>query len=109
MSDDEVVKTASSAWRYREGRKGFMEHIIAGPNYAALVANLSDWGVFTYLACENGPAAEFMIADGLAKSRGWPRRAVPNARKKLLAMGIVKCVRKPRQSVPGLYRWIVPD
>jgi hypothetical protein len=109
MSDAEVVKTATSVWRYRDGRRRVMNHILARPVFSALAADPAVLGVYAYLSAENGPGAQFMIADGLGPARGWPRRLVPQARQALLALDIVECVRRPRNGLPGLYRWKLPN
>jgi hypothetical protein len=109
LPDAEIVKTASSAWRRRGGRKLFMQHVVEGPKFAALVADVEVWGVCAYLMTENGPAAEFFIADGLGQARGWPRRLVPAVRRTLLSMEIIERVRPPRKGTPALYRWRPPN
>lgn len=103
----EVVKTATSAWRYRGGRKAIMHHIVEAPVYASLVANTDALALFAYLSAENGQDADFMIADGLGKARGWPYRFVPAARRALLDLGIIVCTRPARRGAPALYRWQV--
>jgi hypothetical protein len=108
LPDTEIVKTATSAWRRRGERKLFMQHVVEGPKFAALVADVEVWAVCSYLMVENGPAATFLIADDLGKARGWPRRLVPRVRRKLLNMEIVECVRPPRKGAAGLYRWCLP-
>lgn len=109
LPDAEIIKTASSVWRFRGDRKLFMQHIVEGRKFAALVANVDAWALCAYLMAENGPGSEFMIADGLGPARGWPHRFVPSARKALLEMGVVECVRKPGNGIPALYRWKAPD
>jgi hypothetical protein len=109
LPDAEIVKTAGSVWRFRGGRKLFMQHIVEGPLFGKLIANPEVWTLCSYLMIEQGPDAEFMIADGLSDARGWPRRLVPKARKALLSMGIVECVRQPRKNAPGIYRWRSPQ
>jgi hypothetical protein len=105
MPDAEVVKTAASVWKYQGGRKRVMQNIVEAPFYSALIADLPALALYSYLSAENGPAAEFMVADGLGPARGWPQRFVPKARKALLDMGAIKCIRFPRKGVPALYRW----
>lgn len=105
----EIVKTATSAWRRKGGGKLFMQHIIDGTLFPRLIADPEVWTLCSYLMIEQGPAAEFMIADGLGQARGWPRRLVPTARKTLLDMGVVECVRPPKKNQPGLYRWRPPQ
>jgi hypothetical protein len=101
----EILKTAYSVWKFQGGRKQVMQNLLEGPTYMALVSNLNAFALFSYLSAENGPRSRFMVADGLGTARGWPRRFVPEARKALLQMGLIKCIRAPRKSVPGLYRW----
>jgi hypothetical protein len=105
LPDAEIVATAYKVWKYQGGRKRVMQNIVEAPFYSALIANLPALALYSYLSAENGPAAEFMVADGLGPARGWPRRFVPEARRALLAMGAIKCVRFPRKGVPALYRW----
>lgn len=109
VTDAEIVKTATSAWRYRGGRKRIVNHIVEAPVYSRLVANIEAMALFAYLSAENGPEAEFWIADGLAEARGWPRRFVPEARKALLDLGVIECVRPRRRGVPAVYRWVAPS
>jgi hypothetical protein len=46
MSDAEIVKTATSAWRYREGRKRVMQSIITAPAFSTLATKPELLGVF---------------------------------------------------------------
>jgi hypothetical protein len=105
LPDAEIVATVNSVWKYRGGRKRVMQNIVEAPFYSALIADLPALALYSYLSAENGPAAEFMVADGLGPARGWPQRFVPKARKALLDMGAIKCIQFPRKGVPGLYRW----
>jgi hypothetical protein len=105
MPDAEVVATAYKVWKFQGGRKRVMQNIVEAPFYSALISNLPALALYSYLSAENGPNSQFMVADGLGPARGWPRRFVPEARKALLDMGAIKCVRYPRKGVPALYRW----
>jgi hypothetical protein len=107
VPDAEVVKTCNSVWRYQGGRRKIMHRIVERPQFEALAADPEILGVFAYLAAENGPDAEFMIADGLAQSRGWPRRLVPNARKRMLELGLIEPLGRRGKTGPYLYRWII--
>jgi len=104
LAPAETIKTSSSVWQYRGGRKRIMNHIVEAPEYGALVANVGALALFAYLSAENGPGAEFMIADGLSKARGWPRRFVPAARE-ALDLGLVELVRAAGKNAPALYQW----
>jgi len=105
LPDAEIVKTATSAWRRRGGRKLFMQHVVGSSIYARLAANTDALALWAHLSIENGPSATFYIADGLGKAMGWPTRFVPAARKALLDMGLVECVRRHRKGAAALYRW----
>jgi hypothetical protein len=107
LPEAEVVKTANSVWNFRGGRKRLMQHIVEARFYSALVANIPALALFSYLSAENGPNATFMVADGLGPARNWPRRFVPEARRALLSMGAIRCVRPPRKNTPALYRWAI--
>ena len=111
VTDVDIVKACNSVWNYRGGRKRVMNHIVEAPVFAALVAKPEALALFAYLSAENGPDAEFWIADGLGPARGWPRRLVPAARKVLIEVGVVKCVRPKGKGAPALYRWNldIPD
>jgi hypothetical protein len=105
LAPAEIIKTSNSVWQYRGGRKRVMNHIVEAPEYDALVANVGALALFAYLSAENGPGADFMIADGLSKARGWPRRFVPTAREALLELGLVELIRAAGKNAPSLYRW----
>ena len=101
----EIIKTCNSVWQYRGGRKRIMNQIIDGPHWAELRADPEILGVFTFLAAENGPTAEFMIADGLAAAMGWRRRLIPEARDRFLKLGLIERTRRLGKTGPYLYRW----
>jgi hypothetical protein len=104
----EIVKTCNSVWQYRGGRRLIMNNIVEAGQYAALVSNKDALALFAFLSAENGPGSKFMIADGLARATGWPRRFVPAARKALLSLGLVECVRPRGKNAPALYQWRQP-
>jgi hypothetical protein len=108
LADADVVKTCHSVWTYRDGRKRFMNNFFDGPTYSKLIADPDAMALAFYLSCENGPLAQFWIADGLGRKHGWPYRLVPRARKALLDLGVVECVRGPKKGAPGVYKWCLP-
>ena len=108
LSSAEIVRTCNSVWQFRGGRKRVMNVIVGSDEYKALSSDPATFGVFAFLSAENGPSSTFMIADALGVAKRWPRRLVPAARKKMLELRVVDCVRKPRKGVPGLYRWRMP-
>src|SRR5438477_2709408 len=105
LPDAEIVKTCNSVWKYQGGRRMLMHRVWERPQFEALATKPEILGVVAFLVAENGPDAQFMIADGLAAARRWPRRLVPAARKMMLKLGIIRCVRPPSKHAPGLYRW----
>jgi hypothetical protein len=105
LPDAEIVATAYKVWKFQGGRKRVMQNIVEAPFYSELISNLPALALYSYLSAENGPAAQFMVADGLGPARGWPQRFVPKARRALLDMGAIKYVRYPRKGVPALFRW----
>ena len=61
--------------------------------------------MFSVLRAENGPNAEFWIADGLAGKFGWPRSLVPRARKLMLEEDLIERIRKAGKGAPAVFRW----
>jgi Bifunctional DNA primase/polymerase, N-terminal len=109
-TDAEIVKTCRNVWKFRGGRKAFMDQIIDGPRFKALMANPAATTLFVFLWSENALDAEFMVADGLGKAMGWSCRFVPTARRALLELGIIRCVRPPALGRAARYRWAIdPD
>lgn len=106
LSEMEITRTASSVWTYRGGRKRIMNQIVEGAKFEALMANPAATTLLVYLQAEQGDNATFMVADGLGEAQGWPRRFVPEARKALLDLGIIECVRPRGDGRPALYRWV---
>jgi hypothetical protein len=107
LRDDEVGKTAASAWtRHVEGRNRVGTN---GSWNRLVLETVSDPYLHTllsYLQVKNRPGATFMVADGLAKSLEWPRRKLAEARRQAINRGYITMVRKPRQGNPALYRWM---
>jgi hypothetical protein len=107
LPEAEVIKTANSVWNFRGGRRRVMQNIVEKPCWEALIANPNTLALFSYLSAENGPNATFMVADGLGTARNWPRRFVPEARKALSDLGVIRCVRRRSKNAAALYRWSI--
>ena len=101
----EVVRTCNSVWQYRGGRKRVMNNIVEAGQFEALKSDPELMGVFAVLSAENGPASTFMMANAWGDANGWPRRVVPAARRKLIELRLIECVRPPHKGVAALYRW----
>jgi hypothetical protein len=102
----EVMKTCNSVWKYRGGRKRIMHNVVEPGVWEAMKVEPYTLALFTYLGAENGPDADFWIADGLCGSLPWPRDQIKAARKRLIKLGIVRCVRPPGYRRPAVYNWI---
>jgi hypothetical protein len=110
LQEDETVKTATSAWGYEQsGQNRFgqfgawfpteeIEGLIRGRDYDALL-------LLAYLRANNGPWADFWIADGLAKTFGWGPNRLSAARRRLIERGDVTLVAPQRRRTPALYCW----
>jgi hypothetical protein len=110
MIDSRVVNTAKSVFGYvetgqlRTGAHGAWfkqqqaQEMARDPYFFALIA---------WLKAENGPDAEFQVADGLAKPKylDWPRERLQQARRRAMVDGWIVQIRKPYPGVAALYRW----
>jgi hypothetical protein len=103
----EVAKTCKSVWEYRGGRRRIMNHVVESDAYATLKRDPYALALFAYLSAENGTKAQFWITDSLGPTLGWPRRSVPAARRALLDLNIVECIREARKNAPAVYKWKV--
>jgi hypothetical protein len=61
--------------------------------------------LLAYLRVNNGPWADFWIADGLAKTFGWGPNRLSAARRRLIERGDVTLVAPQRRRTPALYCW----
>jgi hypothetical protein len=110
LQEDETVKTATSAWGYEQsGQNRFgqfgawlpaetIEGLIRSRDHDAL-------SLLAYLRANNGPWADFWIADGLAAKFGWGRSRLSVARNRLLERGDVTLVAPRGRRTPALYCW----
>jgi hypothetical protein len=112
MEDAEVVKVAQSVWKMTcEGRNRFGQHGAWLPlNLSRTLAHTPDaYALYGVLNAENGPDSIFPIANGMAQTVinfGWRRLA--EARKVIIALGLVEQVSPQTQHRPALYRWARP-
>jgi Bifunctional DNA primase/polymerase, N-terminal len=108
LPDDEVVKTAASAWGYTaSGRNWFGkaqvvtshvevdELLIEAPDAFLLLVKLRrhNWG------------QTFMVANTMSKTMGWTRKRLAAAREELTRRGKIVCTRKAHSAAPALYAW----
>jgi hypothetical protein len=108
FTDAEIEKAARSAWGYEErGDNRYGRH---GAWFAATEVNhliSTDHDLFlliAFLKANNGPTAEFMVANGLKDTFGWRRQRLADTRRRA-EQGYIECVRRASQQRPALYRW----
>ena len=108
-----MVKVAASAWGYeRRGQNRFGQTGAALTTFEVnnLVAEPDVLVLLMFLKANNGPASEFMIANGLAEGGSLPltRKALAAARSRLIDLGYIHQTRAASggwNNVPALYRW----
>jgi hypothetical protein len=109
MSDEEVVKTAKSAWNYTErGENRFGQtgawlptaevNSMIGTNQDVLL-------LLMFLRANNGPQRTFMVANGLAKILKWGLNRFRAARRHLEKTHIKMVVPASTYKGPAAYRW----
>jgi hypothetical protein len=112
MTEDEIVKTAASAWQINE--RG--DNRIAKP-VAAVPIEWTDrfigeppfLGFLTWLVSKNGPQARFMIADALAPKIGFSLPLLRRCRKRALDEGVILQVSRPHNGHAAFYCWARAD
>jgi hypothetical protein len=110
MVESRVINTARSVFKYVEtGQLRTGEHgaWFRRPQAQELARDPFLFALLAWLKAENGPDAEFMVADGLAAPEylDWPRERLQMARRRAMADGWIVRIRKPYPGVAALYRW----
>jgi hypothetical protein len=109
MEDSEVMSAAQSAWRITErGDNWFGRHGAWFPveEVSLLVSQTDALALLVFMRANQGPAATFLCANGLAEKFGWRRHRIANARRRLIELGYMKPVRQAGYGRPALYRWV---
>jgi hypothetical protein len=112
LSESEVVKVASSAWRYEtEGR-----NFIAGSSSAILrhtvidrlaASDLPAFALFCLLQRHHWDRKQFAIANDMAATINWPIDRLRGARNSLVAAELIRCVHPGGRgrNDPAIYEW----
>jgi hypothetical protein len=83
MEDEEVMKTAQSAWKYTEtGQNRFGQHGAWFPieEVARMIAYQDAFILLAFLRAHNGPWSTFMCTNGgIAETLGWHRKRLAEA------------------------------
>jgi Bifunctional DNA primase/polymerase, N-terminal/Primase C terminal 1 (PriCT-1) len=108
LEENEVLKSAESAWNYTErGQNRFGQHGAYFP-IEEVVTMQNDADAFFllgFLRAHNGPWATFMCTNSLAETFGWDRRRLADARSRLIELGKMKPVRQAGRGHPALFQW----
>jgi hypothetical protein len=109
LPDNEVVKTAKSAWGYTErGDNRFGQTGVwfsTGEVNSFITTDQDAFLLLSYLKSNNGPNRTFIVANGLADTLGWTRKRFAGARNRLEGSHL-EMVRPPSKcNGPALYRW----
>jgi hypothetical protein len=106
MTDQRVVDTARSVWKYTskgQNRFGRQSQDRRLADVDALVGEPYTLALLDWLQVHNGLDSEFWVADGLADLLKWPRRKLTDARERLIEAGrIVRVSGRPRPGHPAL-------
>jgi hypothetical protein len=110
LDDAAVVRTTKSAWGYTErgenrfGQTGawlpqsYVDTLTRDPALCALIV---------WLKANNGPSAQFLVADGLCtpKYLAWPIGLLRKTRRRAIEVGWIVKIRHETKGVAALYRW----
>jgi hypothetical protein len=109
MIESRVINTAKSVFRYVETgelrtgehgawfKKPLVDSLVHEPYLFALIA---------WLKAQNGPDAEFWIANGLAAAHlGWPTDQLRAARNRAIKLGWIEMITPAAKLRNALYRW----
>ena len=108
LEEKEMANTAESAWSYTErGLNRFGQHgaWLAIDEIATMTHDQDALVLLAFLRAHNGPLSNFMCANGLAETFGWPRVRMAEARRRLIELGRLKPVRQAGRGHSALFRW----
>jgi hypothetical protein len=110
LSEAELVRTTRSVFKLLESgelRTGTHGAWFVEPQVRKLVQDPYLFALLAWLKARNGPASEFLVADGLAGATylHWPRERFRRARRRAIDDGWIEQVRKPFPGYATLYRW----
>jgi hypothetical protein len=108
MEDKEVMRAASSAWRYEtEGRNyiGGMRAVFSVSDMLPLMPDPYVAALVVWAKANFKPDGHFWLADGLAEKFGWSRKRLKEVRKRAVERGIFRLVRRAGFKRPAVYCW----
>jgi hypothetical protein len=108
MGDDEVMKVATSAWRYEtEGRNysGGMRAVFSESDVMPLMSDPYVGMLIVWAKARFKPDGHFWIADGLAAKFGWSRNTFKQVRKRAVEIGEFRLIAPAGFKRPAIYGW----
>ncbi len=108
LEDNEVMRTAASAWRYEtEGRNyiGGMRAVFTTADVLPLMPDPYVTALVVWAKASFKPDCHFWIADGLADKFGWSIYDLRHARRRAVQMGIFRLIRRAGFRRPAIYGW----
>lgn len=110
LDEDEIAGIVASAWGYTErgeNRFGQTGAWLPQTTVQSLVRDPMLFALIGWLKANNGPGAQFLIADGLCQPKylDWPIDRLRNARRRAIETGWIVKIRQECRGVAALYRW----
>jgi hypothetical protein len=108
LEEHEVMRLAQSAWGYEQrGENRFGQHgaWFPAPEVATLLNDQDALILLAFLRAYQNRNSTFWIANGLHEHLGWRRHRLAAARRRLIELGYIVQIQKPRQGANALYRW----
>lgn len=110
LREDEVVKTATSAWDYEQSGKNWFGQFsvhFRDEEFDQFSSNQDQdrYCLISYLRRHNGTSARFMIANGLAGTFGWTVKRLAATRRRALHAGDFIQLRNATNRTPALFCW----
>jgi hypothetical protein len=108
LEDKEVMRAASSAWKYEsEGRNyiGGQRAVFSTNDVLPLMPDPYVAALIVWAKASFKPNCHFWLADGLAEKFGWSVYDLRHARRRAIKMGIFRLVRRAGFRRPAVYTW----
>ena len=108
LEDDEVMRTATSAWKYEtEGRNyiGGMRAVFSTADVLPLMPDPYVTALVVWAKASFKPDYHFWLADGLAEKFGWSVYDLRHARRRAVQMRIFRLIRRAGFKRPAIYGW----
>jgi len=108
LEDDEVMRTAASAWKCEtEGRNyiGGRRAVFSESEVLPLMSDPPVGMLLVWARARFKPDCQFWIADGLAERFGWSLRTFKRVRRRALKRDIFILIRPAGFKRPALYGW----